>query len=74
MDISDEAIEASRTRLGLSSDYEWYTCAAQCGDIVWVPPGMGDQPVAPVCSELCLAKYVLACQLGKGIVDGQLGV
>lgn len=64
--FSEEVVEASRKRLGLPDDYEWYSCAAECGDIVWVPPGTGDQPIAPVCSAGCLAMYLAAVEKAHG--------
>lgn len=54
MTFTEEEIEESRRRLNIADDWEWYPCAADCGDLVWVPPGsMSDARVKPVCSAKC---------------------
>lgn len=54
----EEDIEESRQRLGVPDDWEWYRCANDCGDVVWVPPQVGDMPIAPVCTVKCLHEFI----------------
>lgn len=54
---SAAAIEESRKRLNIPSDYVWSDCAAGCGDIVWHPPMDAPQavtmPFLMTCSAAC---------------------
>lgn len=61
MDISLEAVEASRARLGLPADWDWFPCSNNCGDIVWFGPEMapvGDTPVLMTCSAECAVAII----------------
>lgn len=65
----DSVIEASRRRLRIPSDWQWFSCSNECGDIVWCPPQVGDIRVAPICSADCMAEF-LAKHRRMGGIDG----
>jgi hypothetical protein len=53
--FTDMEIEESRISTGVPEDWVWVLCYADCGDIVWVPPGIEWKfpAVRPVCSAEC---------------------
>lgn len=55
-----EQVAMSRDRLSIPDDWDWMECSMQCGDLVWLSPGMleaikeqKDYPVRQVCSSAC---------------------
>lgn len=61
---SQELIEESRRRLGIPDNWGHVMCAAQCGEMVWYPPGVKEAAEAigktPIifCSTKCTTDFL----------------
>lgn len=65
-EFTEAEIEASRVRMNVPADWQWFMCANRCGEVVWVPPDAGDLPLSIVCSDACLMQLMFEGDLSKG--------